>query len=197
VTRRKIVDAAIEGFTSAGYASTSIASIAQAAGVGAQTVYAAFGNKAAILAAAVDLAIAGDDENVAVNDREWMRSVLAETDPDRRLRGYAAAVARILTGAARVFRVLELAAGDSPELDALWREAKRRRRLGVAGIVGPIADAGGLHAGLTPTHAIDIVWSLNGHEMFLNLVDGCGWSVDQYTEWLGQALVDLLLPRTG
>lgn len=193
VTKRRIVEAAIDGFTSVGYGPTSIASIARAAGVGNQTVYAAFGNKASILAAAVDRAIAGDDDTVAINDRDWMRSVLEERDPERRLRGYAAAVARIQTGAARVFRVLDLAAGDSAELDELWRETMRRRRTGVAGIVGPLAESGALRRGLDESTAVDIVWSLNGHEVFLNLVDQCGWSVQRYAEWLGDALVDLLL----
>lgn len=192
-TKRRIVDAAIDGFTSAGYAPTSIASIARAAGVGTQTVYAAFGNKATILAAAVDLAIAGDDDAVAVNDRDWMGAVLAEQDPKQRLRGYATVVARIQSGAAHVFRVLDLAASDSPELDALWRETTLRRRAGVTGVVGPIADAGVLRTGLDAATAIDIVWSLNGHEVFLNLVDRCGWPTARYAEWLGDALVDLLL----
>jgi AcrR family transcriptional regulator len=192
-TKRRIVDAAIDGFTTAGYAPTSIASVARAAGVGTQTVYAAFGNKASILAAAVDLAIAGDDEAVAVNERDWMRAVLAEHDPEQRLRRYATAITRIQSGAARVFRVLDLAAGDSPELEALWRETMRRRRVGVTGIVGPIADAGVLRAGLDAATAIDIVWSLNGHEVFLNLVDHCGWSAARYGEWLGDTLVELLL----
>ena len=192
-TRRRIVDAAIDGFTSAGYAPTSIASIARAASVGTQTVYAAFGNKASILAAAVDLAIAGDDDAVAVNDRIWMRTVLEERDPEQRLRGYTRAVTRIQSGAAHVFRVLDLAAGDSPELEALWRETMRRRRVGVAGVVDPIADASALRAGLDAATTIDIMWSLNGHEVFLNLVDRCGWTTDRYAEWLGDALVELLL----
>jgi len=192
-TKRRIVEAAIEGFTSVGYAPTSIASIARAAGVGAQTVYAAFGNKASILAAAVDQAIAGDDDAVAVNDRGWMRSVLNESDPEQRLRGYATAVARIQAGAARVLRVLDLAAGESPELETLWRETMRRRRAGVTGVVGPIDDRGELRPGLDASTAVDIAWSLNGHEVFLNLVDRCGWSTTQYAAWLGDALVDLLL----
>lgn len=196
-TRRRIVDAAIDGFTSAGYAATSIASIARAAGVGTQTVYAAFGSKASILAAGVDLAIAGDDDEVAVNDRDWMRSVLAEPDSEQRLRAYAAVIARIQAGAARVFRVLDLAAGDSPDLDALWRETMRRRRVGVTGVVGPIAEAGALRSGIDAATAIDVVWSLNGHEVFLNLVDRCGWPVARYAEWLGDALVDLLLDGRG
>lgn len=156
-------------------------------------MYAAFGNKAAILAAAVDLAIVGYDDAVAVNDRDRMRTVLEEHDPEQRLRGYATAVARIQSGAARVFRVLDLAAGDAPELEALWRESMRRRRVGVTGVVGPIADAGGLRAGLDAATAIDIVWSLNGHEVFLNFVDQCGWPAAQYGEWLGDTLVELLL----
>ena len=193
-TKRRIVAAAIDLFTTAGYAPTSIASIARHAGVGTQTVYSAFGNKASILAAAVDRAIAGDDDEVTVNDRPWMQSVLDEPDPGRRLRRYAVAVARIHHGAARVVKVLELAAVDSADLAELWAETLRRRRAGVTGVVGPIADAGGLRGGLDPGIAIDIAWSLNGHEVYLDLVDGCGWPEERYAEWLGDTLVALLLP---
>jgi hypothetical protein len=47
--------------------------------------------------------------------------------------------------------------------------------------------------GLDASTAADVVSSLNGHEVFLNLVDHCGWSTHRYAEWLGNALVDLLL----
>ena len=67
-------------------------------------MYAAFGNKRTVLLAALDLAIAGDDRPIAVNDRDWMREVWEAPDPATRLRGYARAVRRIHDGAARMFR---------------------------------------------------------------------------------------------
>lgn len=193
-TRRRVCLAAIELFVERGYAATSIAALAEAADVAEQTVYAAFGNKRAVLMAALDVAIAGDDQSIAVNDRDWMRAVWDAPDAASRLRAYARAVRRIHDGAARMFRVLEQASASDAGLVDSFVDAMHRRRLGVTGVVGPIGEAGQLAAGVTTDAAIDIVWTLNGHEVYLNLVDRCGWTTDAYAEWLGDTIVSLLLP---
>ncbi len=193
-TRRRVCRAATELFVERGYAATSVAAIAAAADVAEQTVYAAFGTKRAVLLDALDMAIAGDDRPIAVNDRDWMSDVWQAPDPASRLRAYAQAVRRIHDGAARMFRALELAVAADPELREAYEEAMRRRRTGVTGVVGPIGDAGQLAPGLTTGDAIDIVWSLNGHEVYSNLVDGCGWTPTRYAAWLGDTLVAVLLP---
>ena len=63
-TRLRIIEAATDLFVTHGYAATSIAAIADAADVAPQTIYAAFGTKAGLLGAAVDVAMAGDDEPI-------------------------------------------------------------------------------------------------------------------------------------
>ncbi|MEC4019705.1 TetR/AcrR family transcriptional regulator [Streptomyces sp. H27-D2] len=71
VKRRSILDAAIEVFSSQGYARTSVDAIAAAAGVGKQTVYGHFGDKERLFLAAVDEARAassGDPDNLASFD---------------------------------------------------------------------------------------------------------------------------------
>lgn len=193
-TRRRVCTAAARLFVERGYGATSIAALAEAADVAEQTVYAAFGTKRAVLLDALDQAIAGDDRPIAVNDRDWMQDVWDAPDPATRLRAYARAVRRIHDGAARMFRVLEQAATTEPELVDAFAEAMRRRRVGVTGVVGPIGDGGGLAAGITTESAIDVTWTLNGHEVYLDLVDRCGWTSDAYADWLGNALVALLLP---
>lgn len=196
-TRQRVITEATTLFVTQGYAATSIASIAAAAEVGVQTVYAAFGNKRTILAEAVDQAIAGDDRSVAINDRDWMRSVLDTEEPTARLRGYARAVTRIHKGSAQVVRALDVAAAGDPALGELWQETMRRRRVGVTGIVQPIADAGALRSGLTGVEAIDVVWMLTGHGTYLDLVDHRRWSPARYEVWLGDAFVSLLLAPPG
>ncbi|MCN0179275.1 TetR/AcrR family transcriptional regulator [Salinispora arenicola] len=96
-TRTRITTAATELFTTAGYSSTSVAAIAARAGVSEQSVYYSFGTKRAILTAALDLAIAGDDEPVPTLERPWVRAALAEPDPHGQIR-------RQVAGAADVYR---------------------------------------------------------------------------------------------
>lgn len=64
LTSRQIVGAARKLFIDRGYSGATIEAIAQEAGVAAETVYAAFGNKRAILSKLIDVSIVGDDESI-------------------------------------------------------------------------------------------------------------------------------------
>src|ERR1700755_1709329 len=79
-TRARIVAAATGQFLAAGYAGTTVKAVAVAAGVSVPTVEAAFGTKARLLKAAIDVATAGDDEPVAMLDRAWARRAQAAPD---------------------------------------------------------------------------------------------------------------------
>src|SRR5271163_4337566 len=68
-TRRLVLDAATRLFVERGYAATSIDAIAEAAGVGRSTVFAAAGGKSWLLKTAYDRAIVGDDEPVPLLQR--------------------------------------------------------------------------------------------------------------------------------
>ena len=83
-TRRRIVDAATALFLERGYAGATMRAIAAAAGVAVPTVELGFGTKATLLKAAIDVAIAGDDEPVPVLDRAWADTCLLYTSPSPR-----------------------------------------------------------------------------------------------------------------
>src|SRR5260370_40692671 len=69
--RERILAAATTEFLAAGYAPTTMRAVAAAAGVSLPTVELAFGNKAQLLKAAIDVPIAGDDEPDPVLQRDW------------------------------------------------------------------------------------------------------------------------------
>src|SRR6476660_5612155 len=70
-TRQRVVDAATALFLRRGYAGATVPAIAAEAGVSVPTVELLFGAKARLLKAAIDVAIAGDDEPVPVLERSW------------------------------------------------------------------------------------------------------------------------------
>ncbi|HYY17440.1 MAG TPA: TetR family transcriptional regulator, partial [Streptosporangiaceae bacterium] len=70
-TRARICAAATAQFLATGYTGTTIKAVAAAAGVSVPTVEGAFGTKARLLKAAIDVATAGDDDHVAMLDRPW------------------------------------------------------------------------------------------------------------------------------
>ena len=73
-TRRRVVTAASTVFLARGYVGTSMRAVAAEASVSIATVELLFGTKAGVLKAAIDLAIAGDDEAVPVLERPWLLS---------------------------------------------------------------------------------------------------------------------------
>src|SRR6476469_1972900 len=85
-TRRQILEAAQPLFEEQGYAATTMASIASAAGVALKTVYVAFESKSGVLRGLWHLLLRGDLEDVPIGERAGYREVLAEPDPERRLR---------------------------------------------------------------------------------------------------------------
>ncbi len=75
-TRRRVLVAATEAFLSRGYAGTTMRSVAAEAGVSVARLEQQFATKAGLLKAAIDVAIAGDDEEVPVLDRSWVDTAL-------------------------------------------------------------------------------------------------------------------------
>lgn len=192
-TRRAVLAAARKLFVAEGYGATTIQAIADEADVAVQTVYAVFGNKRSILAELVDVSIAGDDAEIVVNAREWMRPVWEASTAAERLRAYAAAVRRIMDGAGDVFAVVAAAATIDPEVVELADITEQRRRAGARSVIDSLRSVGTLRPGLTPRRATDVLWLLNSPAVFAHLVRRAGWSLDQYQAWLADAMVNELL----
>src|SRR5450755_902891 len=110
-TRARIITAAAQRFLAHGYAGTTMRAVARDAGVALPTVELAFRTKARLLKAVIDVAIAGDDEQVAMLDRQWAKRVESIARPP----DFVAAFARVLVSSA------ERAAG----LAAIAMEAAR------------------------------------------------------------------------
>src|SRR3954464_12742934 len=89
-TRVVILEAAQRLFERDGYTATTMAAIAQEAGVALKTVYVAFTTKSGVLRALWHLLLRGDQDDAPVGARAWFREMLAEPDPAQRLRQSAA-----------------------------------------------------------------------------------------------------------
>lgn len=193
-TRRRIVDAATRLFVADGYGATSLQAVADEAGVAVQTIYATFGTKRKLLAEALDVAIAGDDAPVAVNDRDWMHDVFHHPEPAARLEAYAGAVRRIQTRAADVFAVVSAAGAADPAVRPFAEETWSRRRTGARSVIDGLAAIDALRPDLTVEQATDVLWTLNSPEVFGLLVTRSGWSGERYQAWLAEMMVAALLP---
>src|SRR5690349_16609626 len=84
-TRAAVLRSARDRFLGDGYAATTIGQIAGDAGVSVETVYKAFANKAGLLKAVFDVSVAGDDEPVAMDQRDVIQAIAEEPDAVRKL----------------------------------------------------------------------------------------------------------------
>jgi AcrR family transcriptional regulator len=194
-TRAAIVRAARLLFLERGYVGTTMPAIADAAGVALDTVYAAVGAKPVLFRLLIELAISGEDEPVAAEERAYVRAIQAEPDPRRKLAGYAHAVRMIQSRLSPLFVVLREAARSTPELAALWTEIAERRAGNMRRFVAEVETAaGGLRSGMTLEEAADLVWTTNGPEFYLLLVEERGWDPERFERWLAEVWVRMLLP---
>ena len=196
LTREDILAAAHEAFVERGYASATVASIAQAAGVVVETVYRSFDGKAGLFRAVVEAAVAGGAARAetAPDDRPAIRALIAQPDPREQLRLYARTQPGIHERLGPLFRVAAAAAASDAELAGVWRELEDSRRAGMGRFAGLLAERGALRAGLSVDEAADLLWTLASHQVHELLVVQRGWSAERYQTWLADALARELLP---
>lgn len=187
-TRRLVLDAATRLFVERGYSGTSIDAIAEEAGVGRSTVFAAGGGKPWLLKTACDRAIVGDDEQVPFHERPEARKLFAMADPTEIVTGYAAMLSDAQRRVSAIYEVVRSAAGVDPEIAELWNELSQQRLTGAKELVTLLSRKGGLRSGLSVAQARDIVWVYIDPGLHHALVGIRGWSQAKYRDWLADTL---------
>lgn len=192
-TRRAIVTAAHGLFLARGYAATTIDGIAEAAHVSRRTVFNSVGGKAALLKLALDWAIVGDDEPVAMADRPVVKAMLAESDPRKGLALWVANVVEVAVRIGPLTDVLAAAADVDPAAAEMLAESTRNRMFGATAFVRYLVSRDGLAADLTEQRAADLCWALMDGHLYRLLVDQRGWTHADFTRWLSDSLAAALL----
>jgi AcrR family transcriptional regulator len=189
--RTAIVEAAARLFLDNGYAETTIAQVAAEAGVSPQLVYAAFGGKAGLLWGALDRVAAGDDEPILMRDRPESLALADIKDPRERMRAAGAQVAALNARVGPLVTLLYQVAGSDPavaQLQAKLLEAQREDYLVITQRLAP-----GMRPDLGPERVADVARIVCGVPTWHGLVVEGGWTQEQYADWLGDALIRLLV----
>jgi AcrR family transcriptional regulator len=192
-TKASVVDAARRLFEERGYAATTIEAISEGSDTPQATIYRLFASKLGILKAVIDVAIVGDDEEVAMVDRPQVRELLADPDAHQRLAQFAALLRDLMARTAPVHRLLADAARSDPEAASLLAEIARQRQQGQQRIARSLARAGTLREGLRERDAADIIHALASPEVYGLLVLDRGWSGERYERWIASTLAGQLL----
>ena len=190
-TRVLVLDAAARLFEERGYEGTSIAGIAEQAGVSPETIYGHFGNKRVLLGELVRLAVRGPDP-APVAQQKVPRTLAAVTDQHEQLRLFAADVVTRLERAAPLVAVVAGASRSHPELAQLLTTLHSDRLKNLRVLVDALAANGPLR--LQGDDAVETVWALTSPELHQLLVRVRGWTRRHYADWLATSLAQLLLP---
>ena len=193
-TRRQIVEAARGLFTERGYAGTTIEAIASAAGVAAETVYAGFGSKRAVLQRLVAVSVVGDEEAIPMVDRPIVQEMIREPDQRRQIRLQAKMSREVGERLGPIWRVMRAAEQGDPEIESMVKDGNRGRLGGMSQFAAVLASKGPLRDGLATSTAADTVWAVTSLELHRLLTVDRGWSGDRYEQWVADTLIRLLLP---
>lgn len=184
-TRSQVLNAASECFAESGYAGTTLAEVADRAGVAVETVYSRFKSKKRLLREAIDVAIAGDAEPIPFVERPEFAS-LGEGTFDERLRRAIAVATEIVSRSFGVWAALMEAATSDDEVER-WRvELERNRRDDVGRSLALIVG----HTVSRTT--VDLVSALIGPSMYATLTQDLGWSRPRYEREITTMAAELL-----
>lgn len=194
-THRRIVKAAYSLFCEQGYADTTMAEIADAAGVAVQTVYFTFHTKAALLARAYELAVGGEDEPRIPQQQPWYTAMAAETDLVRALRHLVMGVGEILRRVTPLYLVARVTADSDPETARVLALSETLRADGYREVLALLRAKAELRPGLSLERATDVLLLLVGRDAYHALVDDRGWSHEEWVGWTVSAVADQVFGR--
>jgi AcrR family transcriptional regulator len=184
-TRDAVLDAASRLFTTQGWASTGIRDIAREAGVAAETVYAHYSSKVALLRRVVDIAVVGDEDAVPLAERPEFSALGAGSRDER-----VAATARLLTEVhvrtAGFAKVIREAAHTDESMAAELESTRQRQRTDVERALRLLLRR---RPTATELNGLTAVVSV---EVFLLLTEFSGWRAGQYERWIAETLGRIL-----
>jgi len=193
LTRTLVMDATYRLLLEVGYTRTTIASIAERAGVAVPTVYKAFGTKPDLIKQVYDRTLIGDDADVPLAQRPQAAQILAEHDPRQAVAAYAALAADLAHRLGPLLGVLLSARHTDPHLEAFVATIERERLAGNQRFAEHLQKCS--DATVSVDLARDVLWLYTAPEVHYRLVQQRGWSRRRFTEWLDSTLAGQLLGK--
>jgi len=191
-TRLRVVAAAAELFAELGYARTTLAKIAAAAGVSVETVQAQ-GSKAALMIASVEFAAFGLTGDQSVLDLELGRRFVAITDRDEAIDFIVTEQTAIHERSAAATQALYGAAANDAELDGYLGELVAGVGRQVRRLLEVCSDRGWLRDDVAFDELVETAVVISSVETYNRIVHRDGWTLDAYRTWFRRMLHEALL----
>lgn len=180
-------------FAEQGYARTTLAKIADAAGVSPETVQ-GHGPKGALLTAAVEYAAFGISGEKDILNLEVGRRVLASKAGDEALRHLTDALTEVHLGTARIAPALIGAANHDPEVDRYLNDLNASINLQIRRILEVARDRGWLREDLPFDELVETTAVICSVDSYLRLTRD-GWTAERYRTWSRRMMAENIFVR--
>lgn len=190
--RDAALDAAERLFLERGYAGTSIASIAQEAGLSVQTIYKVFGGKSGLVKAIYFRGLLGRGGDPAYERSDAMRE--REVDPRKIMRQWGALTAEVASVVSPIRLLMRSAALADPEMEGLIRETDEDRLERMRHNARFLKERGYLREGVTLGEATDVLWTCSSVEIYDLLVVQRRWPLPRFANFVADFMIKALLP---
>ena len=187
-TELRILEAARDLFLDRGYLTTTLADVAERAGVAARTVYVRFGTKAAVFKRVVDVALVGDTAPVDLAHRPGAVRSMSAATLEERIRAFVSVSSGVIERTGELFVVAVEAEAAEPELARAaqaGREATRRQSLA---FWRQVQADGLISAGVDVTWLGETTEVLVAADTWVHIRRTKGWSPRRYSRWLDTTL---------
>ena len=168
LTRENVLEIARRAFLERGYAPTTIAAIASAAGVSVETIYKGFGGKAGLVRAIYERGLAGRGTHSAPQRSDAMSS--SEADGHSIARAWGRLTAEVSPMVSPILLLVRDGAAADEELARLRRDAEAERLTRMTLNARKLSERRFLRAGLDVERAGEIMWTYTSPELYELLV---------------------------
>jgi AcrR family transcriptional regulator len=192
-TRARVLDLARERFLDNGYAATTVAAIAGAAGVSVETIYKSYGGKAGLVRTLRDTALRGE-EPVPAEQRSDQQAAAA-SDPREIIAGWGRLTSEVMPRVAPILLLVRAAAGADDEMAAVRRENEDGRLERMLHNARYLVDGGHVRDGLDLEQVRDVLFAYSSPELYELLVLRQGWRTDDYGRFVADGIAAAVLPR--
>jgi AcrR family transcriptional regulator len=195
-TQWRIMKAAYTLFCEQGYAATTMAQIAEAAGVAVQTVYFTFHTKPALLSRAYEVAVGGDPP-IIPQQQAWHREMLAAPYITDALRAFVTGSGEIMRRVTPLYFAARVAAETDGDAARVMAFNEGGRAAGYREDLERLRIKAEFRTGLSLERATDLLLLFVGPDVYHALVDGRGWSHDEWIEWAVSSVAEQIFSRDG
>ncbi|MFD9699360.1 TetR/AcrR family transcriptional regulator [Lentzea sp. NPDC059081] len=188
-TRLLVREAGHRMFLRDGFAATSIKAIAAEAGVSERTVYTHYRTKVELFQDALNVAVAGDEEPVAMRDRPEFDEVLRTPSARDLISELVRRNGVVLERAGGLILAGIESSGADADMRRISDEGERAMRANCLALAEALVATGEVRDGFGVEQVADVLVTMCSPHVHGLL----GWSPARYREWLADALRGTLL----